>query len=84
MDKNKIPITETASFFPNQTSIDNIELNGDSRSFSNFTGKESYVLYSNVYNLNDADLSLLETDYKTIKSFQKRRVKVNVLIKKGP
>jgi hypothetical protein len=82
MDNNQISISETASFFPNCTSIDNIELNGDMRSFVIFTGKENYVFYSNVYNLSDNDIEILNENYYVLKSFEKRNVRVELMKKK--
>jgi len=81
MDKKKIPVTETASFFPNLTSIDNVDLNGDMRSFTNFTGKEAFVFYSNVYNLSDFNLEVLHENYHITKSFTKRNVRVELMEK---
>ena len=82
MDENEIDINKTATFFPNYTAIDNIELNGDKRSFINFSGKEHYVLYSNVYNLKDEDLELLHQNYDSIKIFETCRVRVEIFKKK--
>jgi len=79
MDDNQIAIEETASFFPNCTTIDNIDVNGDMRSFLNFSGKEEYVLYSNVYNLSDSEFKLLYQKYKQLKSFEKQNVRVELL-----
>ncbi len=84
MDENELPITETASFFPNSTSIDNIDLNGDMRSFIAFTGKEKLVFYSNVYNLSDYNLKILHKNYYPIKSFTRRNVKVQLMKKITP
>ena len=81
MDKNKLPIAETASFFPNATAIDNVDLNGNNRSFIGFTGKENFVFYSNVYNLSDEDLKTLHENYHIIQTFEKRNVRVEILKK---
>ncbi|ALJ06328.1 hypothetical protein APS56_14805 [Pseudalgibacter alginicilyticus] len=81
MDENKIKINETASFFPNATSIDNIELNNDKRSFEGFSGKEMYVFYSNVYNLTDDNLEILHKNYSIIKSFEKNNVRIELMIR---
>ena len=82
MDDKKLPITKTASFFPNSTSIDNIDLNGDMRSFIGFSGTEKYVFYSNVYNLNDEDLKTLHQNYHILKSFEKHNVRIEIMQKK--
>ncbi len=81
MDENTININETATFFPNSTSIDNIELNNDQRSFEKFSGNEKYVLYSNVYNLSDDNLEILHNNYTIIKSFEKNKVRIELLIR---
>ncbi len=48
MDDNNIDINETASFFPNISEIDDIDLNGDKRKFLEFSGRENYVFCSIV------------------------------------
>jgi hypothetical protein len=82
MDNNKIPITETATFFPNYTSIDNIVLNGDMRSFDSFSGNDKYVFYSNVYNLSDSDIEQLSINYFILKTFKKGKVRIEILKRK--
>ena len=78
MDDKKIPISKTASFFPNATAIDNVDLNGDMRSFKNFTGEEEYVFYSNVFNVTDEELKLLDQKYYSIKTIKKNGVKIEL------
>lgn len=78
MDDNKLPIPQTASFFPNSTAIDNIDINGDMRSFRNFTGEEKYVFYSNVFNLSDEEFYLLNQNYFTIKTFKNCGVRIEL------
>lgn len=78
MDKNHIEIEATASFFPNQTSIDNVDLNGDQRSFKPFTGSEKFVFFSNVYNLSDSDFKLLHSNYLKLKNLEYNRVRVEI------
>lgn len=80
-DQN-IPVHRTASFFPNDTSIDNVELNNDQRAFIEFTGKEDYVLYSNVFNVKDARFDLLNKEYTIIKVFRNCGVRVEILQRK--
>ncbi|MDX2413723.1 MAG: hypothetical protein QNK33_00910 [Bacteroidales bacterium] len=78
MDDNNIDINETASFFPNISEIDDINLNGDKRKFLEFSGKENYVFCSNVFNLSDADLDLVNNHYTVLKQFKKGRVYINI------
>ena len=82
LDEKQIPLSETASFFPNNTSIDDVDLNGDRRSFKQFTGKEKYVFYSNVYNLSDDELEVLKRNYRIIKTFRKGSIRVEVMQRK--
>ncbi|WP_053991553.1 hypothetical protein [Mangrovimonas sp. TPBH4] len=81
MDETKIDINQTASFFPNNTSIDNVDLNGDNRYFKGFSGNEMYVFYSNVYNLSDYELDILHKNYSVLKSFEKNNVRVDLMIR---
>ena len=80
LDKNNISIEETASFFPNYTTLDLIDFSGDERSFSRFTGKEKYVFYSKVYNLSDKDINLLENNYTILKEFNNFNISIKIYI----
>lgn len=82
LDENDIAIDTTATFFPNHATVDDVDLNNDLRMFKNFTGKETYVLYSNVYNLSDNTLGVLKNEYTVEMSFEKRNVRVEILKKK--
>lgn len=81
LDEQQIPISETASFSPNNTKIDNIDLNGDIRSFTDFTGNEKYVLYSNLYNVSDENYATLNQNYTRIKVFSERNARIEILEK---
>ena len=81
MDVHNIPLSETASFFPNNTTIDNVDINGDMRSFNDFTATEEFVFYSNVYNVSDEDLALLDKKYSVVKTFSKQNVRIEILQK---
>lgn len=74
MDSNRIPITKTASFFPNINPIDYIDLNNDDRSFIDFTGNEKYLLYSNVYNISDNEFEKIQSDYVEMKRLSNKTV----------
>lgn len=82
LKENEIGIEETASFFPNNTYIDAVDLNGDKRKFPDFTGKEQYVLYSNVFNIKDSEYNILKNQYWLIKSFSNLGVRIEILVKK--
>lgn len=79
MEDNELPISQTASFFPNTSLIDDVDLNGDMRSFTGFSGTEKYIFYSNVYNLSDEDLKTLSCNYQILKSFRKRNVRIEIM-----
>ena len=78
LDSNNIKINQVASFFPNETTIDNIDLNGDQRKFADFTGNNEYVMGSTVYNLSHEDRHLLETSYIPVRTFKKLNIDVTI------
>jgi len=78
LNKNNIKIENVASFFPNSTIIDNVDLSGDYRSFSKFNGKNNYLFYSNVYNLSDEDYEKIHNNYIIIKQFNKFNIHINI------
>lgn len=78
LDKNDIRIEETATFFPNSTSIDDIDLSGDYRVFEKYTATNKYVMYSNVYNLDNEAYKNLDTNYTIIKKFEKFRIHIYI------
>lgn len=71
LDDNHINIEDVASFFPNYTTIDNIDFSGDKRAFVKFDGKNKYVFYSTVYNLSDEHYEMLNKNYTILKEFNK-------------
>lgn len=79
LDANHIPINGTGTFFPNGGEIEKVDLSGDSRAFLNFTGAEPYAFYSNVYNLTDEEISLIDKNYKTLKVFSNKGIKIEIL-----
>tara|TARA_B110000091_G_scaffold194564_1_gene220497 strand:+ start:250 stop:1671 length:1422 start_codon:yes stop_codon:yes gene_type:complete len=78
LNNEKIEVSNVASFFPNYTTIDLIDLSGDLRSFSKFNGDNKYVFYSNVYNLTDEDYDSLDENYIEIKRFQKFHIFISI------
>ncbi|MBN2743419.1 MAG: hypothetical protein JXR39_05945 [Marinilabiliaceae bacterium] len=82
MDEKGIPIENTASFFPNKTTVHSIDLNGDNRSFIHFSGNEEYVFYSNVYNLSDEELDKIRMDYQILFSRKYLTVQISLLKRK--
>ena len=79
LDHEKIPIKHVASFFPNVTKIDNIDLSGDLREFEKFTKDSEYVFYSNIFNLTDEEYDILENEFKEIKRFTNYKIYVSIL-----
>lgn len=78
LDENDIKIEETASFFPNTSRIDDVDLSGDLRQFEAYNGHNKYFFYSNVYNLNDATYENLDNNYDIIKKFEKCRIHIYI------
>lgn len=69
IEKEDIEINKIATFFPNGGEIDYVDLNNDHRKWAEFTGKEQYVFYSNVFNLSDEEIETIHSDYRLIQSF---------------
>jgi hypothetical protein len=84
LEQQQIELEQVATFFPNYTTIDNVELNGDRRSFSKFSGKEKYVFYSNVYNLSDNEFDKLYNNYELVKTFRIAFIRVEIWKRKHP
>ncbi|PQJ73289.1 hypothetical protein [Polaribacter butkevichii] len=78
LDKNNIPIKEVATFFPNITSLHNIDLNNDKRTFATFNNKNNYVFYSNIYNLSDEELDILDKNYSILKEFDNFNITITI------
>lgn len=84
LDAHHIKIADVASFFPNLTTLNNINLSGDTRSFSKFDGKNKYVFYATVYNISDEDLNKLSENYTILKEFNKLNINVTIYILNKP
>jgi hypothetical protein len=70
MDKRGIDYSNVQSFFPNNSRIDDVDLNNDQRQFVEFNNSRDYVLYSNVFNVSDKDYDLVRNQYSIIKHFK--------------
>lgn len=81
LDANHIDYKDVQSFFPNMSSMDILDLNGDPRHFDNYNGTGDYVFYSNIYNLEDAVYDQLFSAYRPVKTFHRNGVFVSVLKK---
>jgi hypothetical protein len=84
MDESKIPVEQTASFFPNNVKLDEVDLEGDSRAFEIFNGNNEYVFYSNIYNLDVTEFELLNSNYLPLKEFRHNRIRIELLQLKTP
>lgn len=78
LDANDIRIEETASFFPNASTLDNVDLSGDMRQFEEYNGINEYLFYSNVFNLNDETYENIDTNYTIIKKFKKLGIHIYI------
>jgi hypothetical protein len=78
MDKNGIAINKTATFFPNEGKIDDVDINNDQRTWAEYTGKEQYVFYSNVFNLPDEQIYYLRKNYRMMKCFNRLGVRTEL------
>lgn len=78
--KEKINISEVASFFPNITTLDDIDFRGNKKSFIKFTGQNKYVLVSTVYNLTEENYNTLEQNYTVLKEFNKLNITITLYI----
>jgi hypothetical protein len=78
LDQNNINYNEVQSFFPNLSSIDDIDLNNDHRQFIEFNNCCDYVFYSNVFNVNDEDYDLVKNQYTIIKRFKSGQLYVDI------
>ena len=83
LNKNKIDFKEVASFFPNTASLDKIDLNHDTRHFETYSGKNNYILYSNIYNIEDQtyDSIMDKKNYIVLKQFESKGIYIKILKK---
>lgn len=59
-----INLNDVGTFFPNIASLEMIDLNDNKDSFTEFDGKNKYVLISNVYNVDKQILNEISNSYK--------------------
>lgn len=76
---NNIKIENVATFAPNQGPIEAINLSGNLDKFSDFTGRNPYVFYSNIFNLSDPTYEILKKKYISIKTFEKRNIYIHIM-----
>ena len=79
LNEQHISISSVASFFPNDDSFEIQDLNSSNQSFKSFDGRNPFVFYSNIYNLKDHELQILNLNYQVIKYFKKGNVIIKIL-----
>lgn len=85
IDQQQIPYADVETFFPNTAARNLIDLNNDPRHIGNFEGSKRYVLFSNVYNVEDATQNILfdPNRYKPIQQFEHNRVFITIYKRKN-
>ncbi len=78
LEAKKIDFKQVGTFFPNVNTIDEIDLSGDHRSFTHFNKNNSYVFFSNVYNVSDKKYTSLLHHFIEIKRFEKYNIYVSI------
>ena len=84
IDSASLDLSEVHSFFPNNSVIDDIDLNGDDRMFAPYTKGANYVLYSNVFNVEDAIYDLLMEEYDLLEEFSDGGVRLELYRRSVP
>ncbi len=79
LDSESIDLDNVGTFFPNYNSEDEIMLNGDQRRLNQFNKQNEYIFYSNVYNLSDEELRILDKNYEEIQRFSRFQVYISIL-----
>lgn len=76
LNVHKINFKDVDTFFPNYYSLDDIDLNNDKRYFDNYNiaNGSKYILYSNIFNVDDDVYDYMMTHYTPIKEFKKNGV----------
>jgi hypothetical protein len=82
LDSESIDYQKVQSFFPNNSVIDDADLNHDNRKFADFNNCSDYVLYSNVFNISDKEYDLIKSQYSVIKQFRKGSLHMDICRKK--
>lgn len=78
MEKNNIPLSRTATYFPNATPPNNVDLEGNLQNFETYNATNTYFFYSNVYNLTDEMLQNLDENYHVIKQFNRMGIYIYI------
>jgi len=84
LNEQDVNFQNVQSFFPNTATIDAIDLNNDQRFFTDFNNCCEYVIYSNVFNINDDDYEKVKTDYILVKEFKRGSLHMDICRRKMP
>ncbi len=83
LQQNQIPTSQVASFFPNTPEFYYLDLGSSYEKHPDFTPQISdYVIYSNIFNVSDADLACLNEHYEEQKTFKRFRILVQLYKKR--
>lgn len=82
LEQKHINIADVGTFFPNDATIDAIDLNDNEQIFDGYDIGDKFVFYSNIYNIDDTTYDRLATDYKLLKEFKSNGVFIRILEKK--
>lgn len=78
LDEKGIDFKDVQSFFPNTSVINDIDLNNDYRILKDFNDSSNYVFYSNIYNVSDEDLNIINKHYSVIKQFNNGSIYIKI------
>jgi hypothetical protein len=78
LDSENIDYQNVQSFFPNNSVIDDADLNYDYRKLTDFNNCCDYVIYSNVFNISDEDYNLVKNQYSVIKQFKRGFLHIDI------
>jgi len=78
IENHDIDISEVATFFPNLSTIDDIDLNNDFNKFKSYTKGDKYLIYANVYNISDEVYDDICNNYTLIKEFKSPTVHMGI------
>lgn len=81
LDSENINFDNVQSYFPNTTTIDDIDLNGDERNLQ--IERREYAFYSNINNIDDETYHILHTEYQLIKEFKKCNIFIKIFKEKS-
>lgn len=81
LDTNNVDFKDVDTFFPNYYSLDDIDFNNDKRYFDNYKieNNSEYIIYSNIFNVDDNVYDYMFNNYESIKRFEKNGVFILIM-----